>query len=176
MDAKRVEQIFLDMYDDLRFEMFSITNDEDLVDDTYQNAYLRIHRYKKKKKQFYGNETSIKSLLRQMVRNLILDEMRINTRSKIIYTDETYMMTYNETPESKMITEEQARDQEHINKTLNDAFKLMTHDTYMTYKLRMKGVKFKEIAYLTDCGINTALGRMRYATLKIEEAFEKDGN
>ena len=174
MTNKQVEKMFLSMEEELRLEMFRYTNDSTVVDDAYQDAYLKIHKYKKKRKKWYGNEASIKAMLRFMCKNIVIDKYRSNQRGKVIYTDKTYSVEDSDTPQEWLETIEQEPQQEEFNKRLQEAFKLMNKDTYMTYKLRMKGLKFKEIAYLTDCGINTALGRMRYAVLKIEEVFNSN--
>jgi len=113
-------------------------------------------------------------MLRFMCKNIVIDKYRSNQRGKVIYTDKTYSVEDSDTPQEWLEAIEQEPQQEEFNKRLQEAFKLMNKDTYMTYKLRMKGLKFKEIAYLTDCGINTALGRMRYAVLKIEEVFNSN--
>ena len=176
MNNKKVEALFLEMEHELRLEMFKLTNDPELVNDSYQDAYLKLHKYISSGKDWYGNETSIRFVLKVMVKNIVLDKLRKKTSSKLVFTEETYMMTEETTPEDRFVEMESQPINEQVNKKIDNALKVMTPEMFMTYKLRMKGMKFKEIAYYTDCGINTALGRMRYAVLKIEEALNYDGD
>ena len=161
---------------DIKIDMFNISDDKELILDSYQDAYIKIDKYVKMGKEFYGNDASIKALLKLTCRNILLDKLRRQQRANVLYTDETYSMVDYWTPEDSFIEIEQAADVPFITKKLNDAFSKMKHETYMTYKLRQKGMKFKDIAYLTDTSVNTALGRMRYAQIKIENEFCDEGN
>jgi RNA polymerase sigma factor (sigma-70 family) len=166
-----IEKIFLARESELKAEIAKYTNCPDIVDDTYQEAYLKVYKYKVDGRKFYGTENSIRYLLRIMVRNMMLDKKRRKTTSREVTTDKSIEVRDSVNPEKLMIDVEEELDHNYVNKKLNKAFKKMTHDTYMTYKLRMKGFKFKDIAYLTDTGLNTAQGRMRYAIDKIESEF-----
>lgn len=161
---------------ELKLDMFALAKDKELIDDSYQDAYIKIHKYVDKGREFYGNDASIKSLLKLTCRNVLLDKLRKKQREKTIYTDQIYSFIDYTTPEDSLIEIEQSVGDPLITKKLDKAFSIMSHDTYMTYKLRQKGIKFKDIAYLTDTSLNTALGRMRYAQIKIENEFNDEGN
>ena len=167
-----VIKIFLDQEEDLKLYMYCYTSDTQVVDDTYQEAYLKLHKYvNDDKRKFYGNENSVKSLLQFMVRNMILDKHRKNNTARLSYTDESYDMVDYKLPDDDVDRAVQLEHQKIINKKLSDAFNNMNKDVYMTYKLRIKGFKFKDIAYLTDTTTGTAIARMRYATRRIEREF-----
>ena len=85
--------------------------------------------------------------------------------------DNSYTFIDYHTPEDDFDEIDQLIDEPIINKKLKNAFSNMSHEIYMTYRLRQKGIKFKDIAYLTDTSLNTALGRMRYAQIRIENEF-----
>jgi RNA polymerase sigma-70 factor (ECF subfamily) len=157
----------------LKEYMSNITHDKTLVDDSYQDAYLKIDKYVKNGREFYGNDASIKNLLKLTCRNILVDKLRRIQRDKVDCVDDySYAFIDYMTPEESMIEFEDVIDDPSITKKLNSAFNNMSHDTYMTYRLRQKGIKFKDIAYLTDTSLNTALGRMRYAQIKIENEFK----
>ena len=157
---------------DLKTYLAHITRDKELIEDSYQDAYIKIHKYVDQGREFYGNDASIKNLLKLTCRNILVDKLRQIQRDKTdSMEDYSYSFIDYKTPEDDMIEMEQVADEPFINKKLVDAFSNMSHDTYMTYRLRQKGIKFKDIAYLTDTSLNTALGRMRYAQIKIENEF-----
>jgi RNA polymerase sigma-70 factor (ECF subfamily) len=161
---------------ELKEDMRYVSTDPELVSDSYQDAYIKVHKYVDKGKEFYGNDASIKSLLKLTCRNILIDKLRKIQKDKILYTDETYSFIDYHTPEDSFVEMEQTADDPFITKKLNSAFSNMSHDTYMTYRLRQKGIKFKDVAYLTDTSLNTALGRMRYAQIKIENEFNNERN
>jgi RNA polymerase sigma factor (sigma-70 family) len=161
----------IELESELKSDMLHISKDKDIVADSYQDAYIKIHKYVDKGREFYGNNASVKSLLKLTCRNILIDKLRKIQRDKTDYIDNTYTFIDYHTPEDSFEEMEQTADDPFITKKLSDAFSNMSHDTYMTYRLRQKGIKFKDIAYLTDTSLNTALGRMRYAQIKIENEF-----
>lgn len=165
---------FIELEKDLKLDMHNVSNDKELIKDSYQDAFIKVQKYVNGGREFYGNDASIKSLLKLTCRNILLDKLRKLQREKVIFTDQTYSYIDYATPEDSFIEMEQGADDPLITKKLNSAFSNMTHDTYMTYRLRQKGMKFKDIAYLTDTSLNTALGRMRYAQIKIENEFANE--
>ena len=158
--------------DELKADMRYISDDNDLVDDSYQDAYIKLHRYTEKRREFYGNEASIKSLLKLVCKNILIDRLRKIQRDKLDPIDNSYTFIDYATPEDDFIQTEQSFDDPYVTKKLDDAFSNMSHEMYMTYKLRQKGIRFKDIAYLTDTPLNTTLGRMRYAKIRIENEFK----
>lgn len=161
----------IDLEGELKAFLHAIHNNKEMVEDSYQDAYIKMDRYVKEGRIFHGNEASIKSLLKLACKNILLDKLRKDQRSKISYTDKTYDAIDWEMPDDYVIRAEQSIKDPDINKKLKKALKSMSPEIYMTYMLRMKGIKFKDIAYLTDTNINTALGRMRYAMLRVEGEF-----
>ena len=171
-----IREKLIEFEKEIKTDMMTVSNDRELVLDSYQDAYIKIDTYIKSGREFfYVNNAAIKSLLKLTCRNILLDKLRKKQRSKVSYTDQTYSMIDYTTPEDSFIEIEQAQNDPYINKKLNDSFIKMNHDIYMTYKLRQKGMSFKDIAYMTDTSVNTALGRMRYAQLRIQREFTNDG-
>lgn len=161
---------------DLKHEMRSIVFDEEMVNDAYQDAFIKLKKYQEDGNEIYGNRAGMRALFRMTCRNILLDMLRKKQRAKTFVSDDVYSAIDFATPEDELIEVERASQDPAVNKKLERAFKNMNHETFMTYKLRMKGIKFKDIAYLTDCGINTALGRFRYAAQKIENEFTNERN
>lgn len=162
----------VDLERELKADMYGISYSKELVEDSFQDAYIKIHNYVENGREFYGNKQSVKALLKFTCRNILLDKLRKKSREKVVYTDESRVLIDYNIPDENFEEPETDYDDPTIKNKLNRAFKKMTHDTYMTYVLRRKGMKFKDIAYLTDTSLNTALGRMRYATLKIQDEFD----
>ena len=156
---------------DLKTDMAYTCSDKELINDSYQDAYLRVHTYSQKRRKFYGTDKSVKSLLNIMCRNILLDKLRKIHRDRIEYTDQQYEFIDWRTPEDSLIEIEQSIDDPYVTKKLEDSFSKMSHVVYLTYKLRKKGMSFKDIAYMTDSTVNTSLARMRRAKIIIENEF-----
>ena len=163
----------IEFEDDLKTDMSYVCSDFELINDSYQDAYIKLHTYSVKRRKFYGTDKSIKSLLRFVCNNILIDKLRKIHRDKVEYTDSNYDFIDFKTPEDSFIEIEQSIDDPYVTKKLNNAFNDMTHDMYMTYKLRQKGISFKDIAYLTNATVATSSGRMRKARLRIEGEFNK---
>ena len=157
---------------ELKANMRTVCNDDALVNDSYQDAYIKFHNYGKKRKKFYGTHASIKSLLILSCRNILIDKLRQIKKEASYPIEHAYSFVDYSMPDDDLIQAEQSLDDPFINKKLNDAFNNMTHMTHMTYQLRKKGFSFKDIAYLTDSSRNTSLARFRYAKIKIENEFK----
>jgi DNA-directed RNA polymerase specialized sigma24 family protein len=164
----------IEFEDELKADMKYLSNDNDLILDSFQDAYIKLHGYGEKRKKFYGTDASIKSLLKFVCKNILIDKLRKIQRDKIDPIDNTYTFIDYNTPEDYLIENEQALDDPYVAKKLNDAFSKMSHEMYMTYKLRQKGIRFKDIAYLTDTSMSTSLGRNRHARIRIENEFKED--
>jgi RNA polymerase sigma-70 factor (ECF subfamily) len=167
-----IRQELIELESLLKSDMMGIVNDEPLVCDSYQDAYIKIDGYVKRGRAFYGNKASVKALLKMTCRNILLDKLRKRQRDRIEYTDKPYHTIDWAMPDDETLENEDCFDDPEINKVVESAFNKMNKDAYMTYKLRQKGLKFKDIAYLTDVGINTAIGRMRYAKEAIINEFK----
>ena len=163
---------FIEFEDELKSDLFQVSKNKELVSDSYQDAYIKIQNYVDNGREFYGDEKSIKSLFKFTCRNVLIDIIRKENRRNIIYADKSYGFIDYDTPDDKLIEMEELAKTPEVNKKLKKAFSNMTNDIYMTYILRRKGIKFKDIAYLMDTSISTALGRMRYAKSRIKEEFK----
>jgi RNA polymerase sigma-70 factor (ECF subfamily) len=167
-----IRQELIDLELELKSDMMMIVSDNDMVCDSYQDAYIKIDGYLKRGREFYGNKASMKALLKMTCRNILLDKLRKKQRERLEFTDNPYPTVDWAMPDDDALEDEMAFNDPEINKTLDSAFNKMNKNAYMTYKLRQKGLKFKDIAYLTDVGINTAIGRMRYAKEAIINEFK----
>ena len=162
----------IELESELKDDMTYISKDKSLIDDSYQDAYIKLQRYSDERKEFYGTEKSIKSLLKFVCKNILIDKLRKAQRDKVDYVDDINPYIDHQKDDDDINEVYQHINNPYVTKKLQNAFNNMSHEMYMTYKLRQKGLNFNSIAYLTDTTRNTALQRMRYARIKVEKEFK----
>ena len=138
-----------------------VTAAEDIFQETFYKAIvcLRSHRY---------TETGrFQSWLIRIANNLIVDRHRRHEPIVDSATNQDHDRLFNRGD----LVEGSIEDSYHNEQTMKDVQKmiaLLPEPQQKVVRLRIYGKKsFKEIADLTNCSINTALGRMRYATINL---------
>ena len=107
--------------------------------------------------------------------NLIIDHFRVSNKTKIINESSGQHEDYNIFDFVKVseLSIEDLMINEQINLDLKKLINELSEDQKEVLELRFyKGLSFKEIAEETNVGINTALGRMRYAILNLRKLIE----
>ncbi len=146
---------------------YSVKNQE-LAEDLFQDVFtkiiirLRSGKYKETGK-FYA-------WVMRVAHNLIIDTYRKDIDDKIISNDETEQdlfndpsLAVNENREQEMIKEQMISDIQELIARLPESQRQVLLMRYY------EDMSFKEIAQLTNCSINTALGRMRYALINLKK-------
>ncbi|MGM0462289.1 MAG: RNA polymerase sigma factor [Fibrobacterota bacterium] len=135
---------------------------EDLLQDTFISALNSIDRYDRSR--------SFLSWLFGIAHKKTIDYIR---HEKVItkYQDEASKATG-----SKISSPLESTSDTRIRALLNEVLDDITPEQKEVFLMReMGGVPFKDIAEITGCTINTALGRMRLACEKIKKEFKKRG-
>lgn len=159
----------------LRMMNGSVSNAEDL----FQDVFLKVLE----KKNDYNTEKKFKTWLYTIARNTSIDFIRKeNYRNHSSLDQSAYKLddfsnvsrldlvkSKNKDPESYYYEKELGS---LINKNLN----LLNNEFKEVFVLKeIEGLKFHEIAEITDSPVSTVKSRMRYAIKKLKSEIEKSG-
>lgn len=155
--------VLLERYKDRLFSyIVYLVRDEDLANDIFQETFIKViltlrqGRYQESGK-FYG-------WLTRIAHNIAIDGFRDEMSNNTFSDDEAEGMYFNDinlvssSKESEMLDEQLLEEV----KVLMD--RLPEEQRRVMFMRYYQGLSFKEIAEETGVGINTALGRMHYAT------------
>ena len=166
--------ILLKRYEDKVFSylLYSVKNQE-LAEDLFQDIFVKI--VVRLKNGQYAENDKFSSWMMRIVHNHLIDYYRTSPTERIISNDESEVDLFNK----PHIAVNENREQEMIDQqTLQEVKSLIALLPDPQREVLLMRVydelSFKEIAQKTNCSINTALGRMRYAILNLRHmAFER---
>jgi RNA polymerase sigma factor (sigma-70 family) len=146
--------------------------DRHLAEDLFQDTFIKV--INTLRSGTYNDKGKFLSWVLRIAHNLIIDYYRMSNRIPLVENSEEYdifntIKIFDECVEEKMVTEQIHKDVKKLLDILPDEQRevlIMRHYADMS---------FKEIAEQTNVGINTALGRMRYALINLRRLVkEKD--
>lgn len=144
-----------------------LTQDIDRANDVFQETFMKAiicirgHQYRTTGK--------FSAWLMRIAHNLVIDATRSNKSSLRLDTDEHMDVIYNNSEFSQECHEEEMLRMADI-QTLNNMLSRLPVVQQEIVHLRFyEELSFKEIARITNVSINTALGRMRYATMNLRK-------
>ena len=153
--------------------IYKRVNSAELAEDLFQDVFIKVILTLKEGR--YCDEGKFLPWVLRIAHNLIVDYFRISNKTKIIGETDSYNEDYNifdyiqfadMSIEDVMIHEQKLSD-------LNKLIHYLPADQQEVLDLRFfKGLSFKEISEETQVGINTALGRMRYALMNLRKMIE----
>lgn len=152
--------------------LYSVKNQEQ-AEDLFQDVFVKM--VVRLKNGQYEENGKFSSWMMRIVHNHLIDHYRTAPTEKIISNDESEVDLFN----NPCIAVNENREQEMIDQQtlqeVKDLIALLPDNQREVLLMRVYDeLSFKEIALKTNCSINTALGRMRYAVLNLRHmAFER---
>lgn len=150
---------------------YSVKNQE-LAEDLFQEVFMKIIVHLRSGK--YQENGKFYAWVMRVAHNLIIDTFRKDIDEKIISNDETEQdlfndpsLAVNDNREQEMIKEQMVSDIKELIAKLPESQRQVLLMRYY------EDMSFKEIAQKTNCSINTALGRMRYALINLKKMSRK---
>ena len=152
--------------------LYSVKNQE-LAEDLFQDVFMKM--VVRIKSGQYAENGKFSSWMMRIVHNHLIDYYRTTPTGLVISNDESEVdlfnnadIAVNENREKEMI------DQQTL-KEIMELIAILPEPQREVLLMRVKDeLSFKEIAEKTNCSINTALGRMRYAILNLRHmAYER---
>lgn len=150
--------------------IMSIVSDADLANDIFQETFVKVITNIRQGK--YVDTGKFSAWLMRIAHNMIIDHFRQAKAEKTISTDEESSTVLNcaELAEASI---EDCMVNTQIHDDVRRIIDALPENQREVLKMRFyQGLSFKEIAEATGTGINTALGRMRYAILNMKRLAE----
>ena len=149
-----------------------VVRDEEIANDIFQDTFLKV--ITKLQEGKYTDSGKFYYWITRIAHNIIMDKYRMQQNEHIVEPTEdnnlsniksaSVLDTYRE---SEMINEQIMEDVKNI---MNALPAVQREVVYMRF---YQDMSFKEIADATGVGINTSLGRMRYAILNMRRMAQK---
>lgn len=154
--------------------LMSTLRNQEQAEDFFQDIFIKIVVRLKNKQ--YEETGKFASWIMRIAHNHLVDHYRTSPEGIIVSDEENGLDLQN----SIFISSDATREKEIIDQqTLSEVkelIKLLPDAQREVLKMRVyEELSFKEIAQKTNCSINTALGRMRYAILNLRQLANKYG-
>ena len=165
-DAAAFETLIYRYKDKVFSSILFFVKDSYLAEDLFQDVFIKIIDTLKNKR--YTEEGKFLPWALRISHNLCVDYFRKVKRTPAIRTSDNkdifeILQIAEEGPDSKIM---QGQSHERVRKMLD----LLPEEQREIIVLRhFANMSFKEIALITNCSINTALGRMRYGLINLRK-------
>jgi RNA polymerase sigma factor (sigma-70 family) len=165
-DSAALETLVLRHKNRLFTSIKFLVKDEYLAEDILQETFIRIIDTLRSRR--YAEEGKFLPWAMRIARNLCVDHFRKVKRTPTIQTGE-HQDLFEVLPFTEESTEEKMM-RSQLNDRVRHLLDLLPADQREVIILRhYADMTFKEIAGLTGCSINTALGRMRYGLINLRK-------
>ena len=163
-DERAFEVLMRRHGDPLFAAIVSKVKDRDVADDIFQEVWIKfIHSVKSGD---YAESGKFAAWIHRVARNATMDFFRKQQRSPVSNSEHMDLAS-DGIADDALNAEERAVAMQWMHDA-HEAVKRLPADQKLVLELRLQsGLSFKEIAEETGVGINTALGRMRYAVANL---------
>lgn len=145
--------------------LLGMVRDRTVANDLFQETYIRVISALQRQRASYAQQGRFLGWVLRIARNAALDHLRTRKRWQDVSAtvEESETSFWDRLPDNELSSDvvlHNSEQESFLRECINDLppeqreVLLLRHEADLT---------FREIAELTDCSINTALGRMRYA-------------
>jgi len=165
-DTEALSSLIERYKDKIYTSIYLLVKDKYLAEDIFQDAFIKVIDTINGGR--YTDEGKFLPWVMRIAHNLCVDHFRKVKRSPSIKTSDDHdifeVLNFSEAgADEKMM---QGQSHERVRKMLD----MLPEDQKEVIVMRhYADLSFKEIAKLTDCSINTALGRMRYGLINLRK-------
>lgn len=165
-DANALAAVITRYKDKIYTSIFLLVKDKYLAEDIFQDVFIRIIETLKGGR--YTDEGKFSPWAMRIAHNMCVDHFRKIKRTPTIKTSDDRdifeVLNFSESGTDQKMMSAQSHDR--VRKMVD----LLPEDQREVIILRhYANLSFKEIAELTGCSINTALGRMRYGLINLRK-------
>jgi RNA polymerase sigma-70 factor (ECF subfamily) len=165
-DSSALETLVLRHKDKLFTSIYLLVKDKYLAEDLFQEVFIRVIDTIRGNR--YTEEGKFLPWAMRIAHNLCVDHFRRVKRTPVIKTSDNHdifeVLNFSEDNAEQKMMKNQSYDR--IRRMLD----LLPEEQREVIVLRhYADLSFKEIATLTNCSINTALGRMRYGLINMRK-------
>lgn len=165
-DAEALSTLVLRHKTKLYTSIYLLIKDKYLAEDIFQDTFIKIIDTLKTGK--YNEEGKFLSWAMRIAHNICVDHFRKVKRTPVIKPSDDRdifdTINFSEHDAEETIMKKES------NNTVRKMLELLPEDQREVIIMRhYADLSFKEIATLTNCSINTALGRMRYGLMNLRK-------
>ncbi|HET6993033.1 MAG TPA: sigma-70 family RNA polymerase sigma factor [Bacteroidia bacterium] len=147
-----------------------VVRDRHLAEDIFQDTFIKV--IQTLKRGSYNDEGKFLPWVLRIAHNLVIDHFRRVKRMPLVDAGEDFDIFSVLTLRQGNIEDKLVKSQ--IRSDVRKAIEQLPHEQREVLIMRhYMDMSFKEIADSTNCSINTALGRMRYALINLKKMLEK---
>ena len=151
--------------------LLGMVHDKNLANDLFQETFLRVIKAMNNQRGSYTKQGRWLAWVMRIARNATLDHLRSRKKWQDVSdnADEENASYWERLPDDAPMPDELLKRAEQRD-WLDACIDRLSPEQREVLLLRHESeLTFREIAELTDCSINTALGRMRYALLNLRQ-------
>lgn len=146
---------------------YAVKNQEQ-AEDLFQDVFVRVIVHLRSGK--YTENGKFSSLVMRIAHNLLVDHYRKSNDNSFISSDDEELNILNSTDLAVNENREQEMMQQQLMSEVRYLITQLPANQREVLMMRFyDDLSFKEIADMTNCSINTALGRMRYAIMNLKK-------
>ncbi|MFT3749341.1 MAG: sigma-70 family RNA polymerase sigma factor [Agriterribacter sp.] len=169
-EASALEALIVRHKDKIYTSIFLLVKDKYLAEDIFQDVFIRVIDTIRSGR--YTEEGKFLPWAMRIAHNLCVDHFRKVKRTPTIKTgddrDIFEVINFSEDGVDRRMMQRQSHDR------VREMLDRLPEDQREVIILRHYAeLSFKEIATLTDCSINTALGRMRYGLINLRKMMQE---
>lgn len=169
-DASALETLIVRHKDKIYTSIFLLVKDKYLAEDIFQDVFIRVIDTVRSGR--YTEEGKFLPWAMRIAHNLCVDHFRKVKRTPAIKTgddrDIFEVINFSEEGVDRRLMQRQSHDR------VREMLDRLPEDQREVIILRHYAeLSFKEIATMTDCSINTALGRMRYGLINLRKMMQE---
>lgn len=157
------KQLFDNLYEALCYYLMNFTNDKSSAEDIAQVVFVDFWN----KRQSIEIHSSIKSYLYKMAYHQFLMELRKKKKETTILEQ----LKYDALQNTELPTETEL---ENKSRRLLQIIEQLPERCQAVLKLKMEGLKYKDIAETLNISVKTVESQMRIAFIKIREDYKDD--
>lgn len=151
--------------------IFFLVRDKEMAEDLFQETFIKIITSLRKK--HYNEQGKFLPWALRIAHNLVIDHFRKEKLMPLQHDSEDFSV-FDILPSSGKNASEQIVHDEKISYVRSLLEKLPHEQREVVILRHYAGLSFKEISKMLNININTALGRMHYAILKLREMVDKE--
>lgn len=151
--------------------IYSKVLDKDTAEDIFQDTFIKV--IKTLKRGVYNEEGKFLPWIMRIAHNLVIDFFRKKNRIPLLENSDNFDI-FQMISDGSLNAENTLINDQIVNDLQKIILELPEDQKEVLLMRFYRDMSFKEIANATGVGINTALGRMRYAIINLRKLIEEN--